>query len=330
VERMDKKETSNKYIRGFKNNYFTKANLTNILYKNGVTDNSLEDIVKKVKSGEFFFGIRNNYVDIYEGPSCKWKYSKLKKMKSDYNPKCTPEATAQWSIVANNNSNPDANWYCYDIECPVIENTGRQDILAVDHDGNLKIIELKYKTTAYNTSKTISKKKKKESWTPGIEKHYSDFFKISKNPDNLIASAINILRIYKELGVLGDKWKFIPDILAIKNLQEKSAIENLKENLNIKNLDEKSNINFYFLTVGLSNRMEATKALKMMLKKLNNLKSYPFIDKDFHFLKAKYCFTNKFLVIDNEVKNTTNDLATLFNDQETIILDENLFFTDSE
>lgn len=138
------------------------------------------------------------------------------------------------------------------------------------------------------------------------------------------------MRIYKELGVLGDKWKFIPDILAIKNLQEKSAIENLKENLNIKNLDEKSNINFYFLTVGLSNRMEATKALKMMLKKLNNLKSYPFIDKDFHFLKAKYCFTNKFLVIDNEVKNTTNDLATLFNDQETIILDENLFFTDSE
>lgn len=106
--------------------------------------------------------------------------TRIKDIKANSLSRSTPEKNAQHTLVSKNNSNPDSEWFCIDIEYRQSENVqklmcqkfnGRFDIIAVSKQTphRIAVIELKYNSDAI-------------AGAAGIVKHIMDFKTFSQNP----------------------------------------------------------------------------------------------------------------------------------------------------
>lgn len=128
--------------------------------------------------------------------------TKIKYIKANSLSRGTPEKKAQHTLVSKNNSNPDSEWFCVDIEYrqskKVQENidqkfNGRFDIIAVSKTTphRIAVIELKYNSSAIDGSS-------------GIVRHIKDFKIFSQNPiclKNLCTEIICQLHNLHQIGV---------------------------------------------------------------------------------------------------------------------------------
>lgn len=128
--------------------------------------------------------------------------TKIKDIKANSLSRSTPEKNAQHTLVSNNNSNPDSEWFCVDIEYRQSENVqgtlyqkfkGRFDIVAVSKNipNQIAVIELKYNSSAI-------------SGESGIVKHIMDFKTFFQNPicsENLCSEIVCQLHNLHQIGV---------------------------------------------------------------------------------------------------------------------------------
>lgn len=127
---------------------------------------------------------------------------RIKDIKSNSLSRGTPEKNAQHTLVSKNNSNPDSEWFCVDIEyrqsdnvqkCRCKKFNGRFDIIAVSKKTphQIAVIELKYNSSAI-------------AGASGIVKHIMDFKTFSQNPvclENLCSEIKCQLRNLNQIGV---------------------------------------------------------------------------------------------------------------------------------
>ena len=128
--------------------------------------------------------------------------TKIKDIKANSLSRGTPEKNAQHTLVSKNNSNPDSEWFCIDIEyrqsTKVQENidqkfNGRFDIIAVSKTTphRVAVIELKYNSSAIGGD-------------AGIVKHIKDFKIFSQNPvcsENLCSEIVCQLHNLHQIGI---------------------------------------------------------------------------------------------------------------------------------
>lgn len=128
--------------------------------------------------------------------------AKIADIKANSLSRGTPEKNAQHTLVSKNNSNPDSEWFCVDIEyrqsrnvqkpmCRIFD--GRFDIIAVSKKAphRIAVIELKYNSSAI-------------AGLAGIVKHIQDFEIFSQNPvcsKNLCSEIACQLHNLHQIGV---------------------------------------------------------------------------------------------------------------------------------
>lgn len=128
--------------------------------------------------------------------------TKIRDIKANSLSRSTPEKNAQHTLVSNNNSNPDSEWFCTDIEYRQSEKVqeftcqkfkGRFDIIAVSKKAphRIAVIELKYNSSAI-------------AGTAGIVKHIMDFKTFSQKTEcleNLCSEIVCQLHNLHQIGV---------------------------------------------------------------------------------------------------------------------------------
>ena len=114
-------------------------------------------------------------------------------IKKQSNKRSTFEKKAQARLFIENNSNPDSEWYCIDVEYAKTGQHGRFDIIAISKESPHKValIELKYGKHALGGDS-------------GIRAHIKDFYKFFTEADsfkNLKSELVSIIERLGELGV---------------------------------------------------------------------------------------------------------------------------------
>lgn len=196
---------------GYINLYYKGASISKVQLRKGATDLACSVSSKYIDSEVE----KNSYTTL--SPAYIYNDYKIIKDNIAKLPKNTDEKIAQQQLVNNNNSNPDSNWYCIDIEYSKQRNNskeqpyGRFDIIALSktYPHSVALIELKY------GGGTIGGKS-------GIVGHAKDFACFNRNNiyDNHLKS--EIVDIVQSLKMIDGS---IPlDITGEKDLADQPSI----------------------------------------------------------------------------------------------------------
>lgn len=185
-------------------------NLLACIRKNAIGIYHLADKVAMIhldRNGELTCEINDYYIyGKHTGKEHRHKVkeicTKIDFIKTQSLKRITPEKNAQHTLIAKNNSNPDSEWFCVDMEyrqSKKVQNgvinvfDGRFDIIAVSKNSphRVAVIELKYNSSAIPGS-------------AGIVKHIKDFNTFSMNSicfDNLRKEITCQLKGLKQIGI---------------------------------------------------------------------------------------------------------------------------------
>ena len=182
---------------------------------------------------EIIIGVRDGYINLYyncdsiakitcnshslkgeissfytDGISGKRKCYQHIKKQSDNREKLEKQAQAR--LFIENNSNPDSEWYCIDVEYAKTGQHGRFDIIAISKESPHKValIELKYGKHALGGDS-------------GIRAHIKDFYKFFTEADSFKNLKSELVSISERLGELG-----VDLPLSLQKLREENIAPN--------------------------------------------------------------------------------------------------------
>lgn len=201
------KEHADELFLGVRNGYVNLYHLCNSIAKVSLTR-------KGIKSEIASYYIEETPKDDYDNDLIVRMYDTIK-VKSKNRSKL--EKQAQQTLAQLNNSNPQSNWFCVDVEYEKPQMAGRFDLIAITKKAphRVALIELKYGTNAYGG-------------TSGILTHVKDFSEFLSNSN------------YKTLK------KDIEGILYSMTLLDVKVPDSLK---GLKAEDLCATPEFYFITV---------------------------------------------------------------------------------
>lgn len=202
------------------NNIISHRGLSNPDFINKLKDSKFLLEVKKNKN--LVVGIRDEYINIYHncdslakidfpkgefkttvggyyiGKKCKQSISEdewvqnLETLIANSELRNTNEKKAQAQLFINNNNNPDALYFCIDLEYTRTSENWRFDIIAIEKAAphNVALIELKYGNKSIDGSS-------------GIRKHIKDYYNFHKNNSytQLKKELIDIIRSLSLIGI---------------------------------------------------------------------------------------------------------------------------------